>query len=221
MTVNKKQIAAYALMPQVFPRFRELITGGFSWFAYLIAHIYYAVRLIPASHPYLNAENKGKYSVRHVIAAAAKNLKFEMKYIDQLLIFGVVITGVVLLVAQIVFVLIGFLLSQASAGMFETINAESDTAFMLLDFVFGIPGFFGSCALGDDDLSNRTIAPCLAGTIPAWGAPPVFAYHAGFHSLLEFYSWSLLFVGILIFLYFIVVVLGETVRTGVPFGARF
>lgn len=221
MNIKKREIAAYALTPQVFPRFKELITGGFSWLAYLIAHIYYAVRLLPESHPYLNSDNKGKYGIKHVIAAAARNLKFELKYIDQLLIFGLIMVGIVILISQIFLVLTGFILSQASAGMFETLNPESDNAFMLLDFVFGVPGFFGSCALGTDDPANATIAPCIAGSIPAWGAAPVFAYHAGLHSMLEFYSWSLLFVGILIFLYFIVIVLGETARTGVPFGARF
>ena len=79
MQISKKEIAAYALLPQVLPRFSELLTNGFSWFAYLIAHIYYAVRLLPADHPYLKSENQGKFGLRHVVAAAANNLKWDLK----------------------------------------------------------------------------------------------------------------------------------------------
>ena len=111
-----------------------------------------------------------------------------------------------------------FVFSQANAGgLFVTPSPESDNAFMLLDYVFGVPGFYGSCALGTP--TGGTIAPC--GGIPAFGAAPVFAFHTGLHSLLEFYSWSLLFVGVLILCYFIVVIMAETATTGVPFGARF
>ena len=226
MKINKKQIAAYTLLPQVFPRFNHLVSGGFAWLAYLIAHIYYAVRLLPVSHPYLRPENKGRYGIRHVIAAAANNLRFEIKYIDQLLIFAIIVVGFVLLISQILLVIAGFIFTQANAapGLFETVNHESDAAFMLLDFVFGVPGFFESCALGSPDTGVATIAPCTGagGTPPpAFGDAPVFAYHEGLHSLLEFYSWSLLFVGILILLYFIVIIIAETASTGVPFGARF
>jgi hypothetical protein len=217
MHINKKDIAAYALLPQVFPRFKDLFASGFQWFASLVAYIYYAVRLLPAGHPYLKPENKGKYGLRHVIAAAAQNLKFDLKHVDQLLIFGVVIAGVVLLLGQVFLLIFGFVFSRAQAGLFETQFPQSDNAFMLLDYVFGVPGIFGSCALGDR--LGATIAPC--NNIPNFGDGPAFAFHAGLHSLLEFYSWSLLFVGILIFLYFIVVVTAETASTGVPFGARF
>ncbi len=222
MNINKRQVAAYTMLPGIFPRFKSLVVDGFGWLAYLIAHIYYAVRLLPQGHPYLLSENKGRYGIRLVVAAAAKNLRFELKYIDQVLIFGVILVGLVLLVSQIVLIIFGFIFSKAYAGgMFETMNPDSDNAFMLLDFVFGVPGFFGSCALGTDDPANATIAPCVAGSIPVFGAAPVYAYHAGLHSLLEFYSWSLLFVAVLIFIYFVVVIIAETASTGVPFGARF
>ncbi len=216
--INKKQVAAYALLPQVFPRFKAVIFNGFTWFAYLVAHIYYAVRLLPAGHPYLKSENQGKYGLRHVVAEAANNLKWDVKHIDQLLIFGIVITGIILLVGQILLLVGGFVFSQAFAGgLFVTSSPETDNAFMLLDYVFGVPGFFGSCALGTP--TGGTIAPCNA--IPAFGAAPVYNFHAGLHSLLEFYSWSILFVAVLIFLYFIVIIMAETASTGVPFGARF
>ncbi|MCB9963543.1 MAG: DotA/TraY family protein [Rhodospirillales bacterium] len=218
MQIYKKDIAAYVLLPQVFPRFKDLFASGFGWFAALVAYIYYSVRLLPAGHPCLRPENKGKFGLRHVIAAAAQNLKFDLRHIDQILIFATVIAGVFLLIGQVVLLVFGFLFTQAEAsGVFQTANPQTDNAFMMLDYVFGIPGFFGSCALGTP--SGSGIAPCTA--IPAFGAAPVYAFHAGLHTLLEFYSWSLLFVAVLIFLYFFVVVMAETASTGVPFGARF
>ena len=193
--INKRQIAAYALLPGVLPRMRELFGTGFGWFAFMIALVFQSARLLPHHHPYLNQKNMGKYNILHVLRAAAANIKFKWENIDQIAIFAVVVSGILLLISQIALIVFYTLFGTAHAtGLFDTVNAESDAAFMLLDFVFGVPGFYGSCALGTP--TGQTIYPC--DSIPTFGAAPVLPIHAGLHSLFEFYSWSILFVAVLI-----------------------
>ena len=236
--IKKRDIAAYALLPGVLPRMRQLFGSGFGWIAYMIALVFQATRLLPPHHPYLKTENQGQYNIIHVLRAAGANIEFKWRNIDQIAIFGVVIGGILLFIGQVLMLIFYYVLGVAHAqgvgnsagiginaggggggspGLFETINPQSDAAFMMLDYVFGIPGFFGSCALGTP--TGQTIYPCE--NIPEFGADPVLPFHAGLHSLLEFYSWSILFVAVLIFVYYVVVVAAETAQTGVPLGARF
>jgi hypothetical protein len=236
--IKKRDIAAYALLPGVLPRMRQLFGSGFSWIAYMVALVFQATRLLPPRHPYLNPKNQGQYNIINVLRAAGANIEFKWRNIDQIAIFGVVIGGIFLFIAQVLMLIFYYVLGVAHAqgvgnsagiginaggggggspGLFETINPQSDAAFMMLDYVFGIPGFFGSCALGTP--TGQTIYPCE--NIPEFGADPVLPFHAGLHSLLEFYSWSILFVAVLIFVYYVVVVAAETAQTGVPLGARF
>ena len=80
-----------------------------------------------------------------------------------------------------------------------------DVAFILLDSIFGVPGIF--CSEGGT-------CTAVQGTLPQ-------PFHIALHDLLKFYSIGLLFIGLLIFLYFVVVVVFETATTGTPFGQRF
>ena len=73
-TINAKSVAKYALLPGIIPRLKALFTSGFGGIAYIMAHIYNMVRLLPNNHPYLDAKNIDEFSVRHVIAEAANNL---------------------------------------------------------------------------------------------------------------------------------------------------
>lgn len=206
-------------MPGILPRFVSLFSRGFEWFALLVASMCASVRLLPQNHPYLQQANYGAYGVRNVLSEAYRNLVWDRKHLDQIAIFGVICLAVLLLVTQFIGLVAMAMLGASQASvLFTTPNPETDAAFMMLDYVFGIPGIYGSCALGEPTTPTH-IAPCNG--IPAFGAAIEQPFHLGLHSILEFYSWSLLFVAIIIFLYFVMVVVSETATTGVPFGARF
>lgn len=206
--INAKSVAKYVLLPGIIPRAKELGSSGFGYLAFLIAQVYMAVRILPPTHPFLQSSNIGKFGIRQVVAAAANNVQFTRSNIDQIIVFGATIVGLVLLVLQfLLFVLMVFsgkAFAQEEAGPFTNIfvteNPETDIAFMMLDYVFGIPGVFGSNAIDPD------------------GPSP---FHQGMHALFEFYNLALLLVGVLIFLYYVFVVVIETAQTGVPFGTRF
>lgn len=205
ISLSKRSVAGYIFLPRIIPRVREFFAGGFAMITLFIAIVYNMVRLLPNNHPYLLAENKGQYKLRHVIAAAADNLVFKRENFDQIIVFFAVLTGVVLLFLQFFILLYSFLLQPAAAQIFNTPNPEQDVAFLLLDRVFGVPGLFCN-ATGD--------CSALQAELP-------FAFHIALQSLFQFYSLGMLIVGIIIFLYYAVVVVGETAISGTPFGQRF
>lgn len=210
--VKAKDIVGYTVMPRIVPRVREIFTSGFGYVAFLMANIYHMVRLLPPAHAYLNPANIGKFGIRHVIAEAANHLVLKKENLDQVVVFAALLAGAVLLILQFVLLLGSLFVHQANAfGLFETAFPERDIAFMMLDHVFGVPGLFNSCV--------------ATGGICTPGGPnmPPFPYpfHFALHELFRFYSIGLLFVGILIFLYFVVVVVIETAVSGSPFGQRF
>lgn len=206
-TGKAKDILAYTVMPGIIPQIKELGRGGFGYLAYLMAVVYYSVRILPANHPYLLSDNLGKFGIRDVIAAAANNIKITKKNIDQILIFFAILCAVVILVLQIASFLFLFLTgdayAQAATGGSGAIfklpdgNAETDIAYHMMREVFGIPDMFGPLPGG------RT------------------ALHQALHMMLQFYNFAILLVAVLIFIYYVIVVVGETAQTGVPFGKRF
>tara|TARA_Y100000590_G_scaffold364315_2_gene422631 strand:+ start:10383 stop:13415 length:3033 start_codon:yes stop_codon:yes gene_type:complete len=215
--VSAKQVVKYATMPGVIPRMKRLFINSFGMIAYLLANIYGMVRLLPRDHVYLRTSNIGRYGIRHVIAEAASHLEFKRQYWDRIVIFVVLLSGIVMLCAQLVLLAAAVIFDPVWAQtvpltqIFSTPDPVSgtatsiDVAFLLLDRVFGIPGFF--CTVGDvctDILSDGR-----------------WPFHVALHGMFRFYSMGLLSVAILIFLYFIVVVVGETVTSGTPFGERF
>ncbi len=210
--VQVKKVVGYVTLPGIIPRARHLLTSGFGYIAFLMAHIYAMVRLLPPNHPYIISQNIGKFGVRHVIAEAANNLVVSRKNIDQILIFAALLVGVVILLAQFVLILYVIILKPALAGsIFETPSPSSgpmiDIAFVLLDSVFGIPKLY-----------------CNTGGIctDVLGSPQTpWPFHQALHSLFRFYSTGLLLIGSFIFLYYVVVVVGEAATTGSPFGQRF
>ncbi len=205
MEISKKKILKTALLPEVLPRLNNLFGSGFSFLPYLLAIVYQTVKILPANHPYTKPENKGKYNLREVIAAAGSEIKFTRHNIDQIIIFFGVIAALFILLIQFILLIVAFLIPGAKAsGMpdkiedfFITPNPEQDIAFRMLDLVFGVPDFFGS-----KEATNT-------------------ALHQALHSLFEFYSFSMLIVGSMIILYFAVAVVSETATSGVPFGKRF
>ncbi len=206
-----KQVVSYAVLPGVVPRIRAVFTSGFGYVAFLMAQVYGMVRLLPAGHPYLDIRNKGRFGVRHVIAEAANNLIFSRKYLDQWVIFLVILMGIVIVAVQIGLIIYAyfvqpFLLQPALAqSIFNTPQPANDIAFLLLDRVFGVPDLF--CNTGG-------VCTSVEASLP-------WPFHEALHDMFRFYSVGMLLIGVLIFLYFVVVVIGETAISGTPFGQRF
>jgi conjugal transfer/type IV secretion protein DotA/TraY len=211
--IKPQDVMRYMILPGVIPRLRDLTKNSFGWLAYLMAITYQGVRLLPAEHPYLRPSNIGRFGIRQVIAAAAHNLVLTRNNIDQIAIFITMLIGVVALFVQAALMLASFLFKPAVAlavstpfvGMFDTPNPEKDVALTMLTHVFGIPDLF--CSSGG-------ICPAINGIVPT-------PFHMGLHGLFEFYNTALLLVGVIILVYYIVIVVAETAHTGSPFGKRF
>lgn len=184
-----------------------------------MAWIYNMARLLPPGHPYLNPSSIGKFGIRHVVAAAANNLVISRRNIDQIIIFVALLIGVVVLFLQLGLMLYGLVVHPAAAGAVAplslfatpnpvgvTVGGTPDIAFNLLDRVFGVPELF--CTIGN------VCTSVMPGNVP-------WPFHVALHELLRFYSLGLLLIGVLILLYFIVVIVAETATTGHPFGHRF
>lgn len=212
-------------MPQVLPRLKELFTTGFHFLAYTIALVYSAVRLLPNNHPYCRVENMGRFGIRHVIAEAANNLKMDLKNIDQIILFVVILAGLLIGAFQIV-LLFGALFAGGAiaqtnfAGFFITPNPEQDLALMMLDMVFGID-IFGSCVSSGAACLDTEGDPIesliyLTGHV---GWP--YNTHKALHQMLQIYNTGLLVVGAMITAYFCATVVLETAQSGTPFGKRF
>ncbi len=208
--IRAKDVIAYATMPRVVPRIRDFFASGFGYVAFLMAQVFSIVRLLPEGHPYLIPANVGRYGFHHVIAQAAKNLQFSFKTIDQIIVFFAMLTGIVMLIVQMVLFLYASLISPVLAvTMFNTEFPQTDIAFNLLDEIFGVPGIY--CSL---------LPPVNCTDYSAANALPL-PFHQALHGLFKFYSTGLLLIAVLIFLYFLVVVIVETAATGTPFGQRF
>ncbi|MFP4098329.1 MAG: DotA/TraY family protein [Alphaproteobacteria bacterium] len=126
-----------------------------------------------------------------------------------------------------------------------------DLAYMMLDMVFGVPfpgetgvgviGFFESCVSTDvrclnslppEDINELEdfLEGALGGANNVGAMYPLatnahasfpFPFHEGLHQIFRFYSTGLLVIAVMMGLYFVVTVVGETSQTGTPFGKRF
>lgn len=195
------------LLPGIIPRVKDLYESGFGWVAHMMAMVYASVRLLPANHPYLDPKNIGRFGIRHVISQAANNLVFKKENIDQIFIFMALLAGFGIFALQFILLFFGFVIQPVLAAtasdpgsLFATPDPTNDIAFMMLDKVFAVPDFFGS-------KYN-----------PAGDIPP---FNQGLHSLFRFYNSAMLLVAVLVFIYYIFILVGETAQTGTPFGRRF
>ena len=227
MNLTAKRALKYAFLPQVAPRMHGLFGSGFVFIAFLIAQIFASLNLLPKNHPYLNAANTGRFNIRHTVYEAWRHLRFDLKHIDQVLMFFVVLAGLGILVLQVAMLFVGiFTMSSAMAldlgadfeNMFITANPTNDIAFILLDRVFGIEGLYNSCV--------ATGVPCFEDTPynrQNLVVDPVFPtpFHLGFHQMLAAYSYGMIVVAGVIIMYFVITVIGETAQSGTPFGHRF
>ncbi len=228
LSISKRSVLKYTLLPGVFPRMREFGAEGFSYFAYFVALVYRAVRLLPETHPFLRPANIGRFGVRHVIGEAANHLVLKKENADQIIIFVALLFGLLILVLQVVSFFVAVLIPEAMAaampntfsGFFLTPSPRQDIAFILLDRVFGVPKIFGSCvSLGGGCLGTKPDGT-LGGVVPVPATFP-WPFHDALHVMFQFYSVALLIVAVMIFLYFVVAITAETAQTGTPFGKRF
>lgn len=218
MNEANKKIIRYFTLPQVMPRLRSFMSSGLGYIAFYMALVYRAAGLIPAGHPYLNTANIDRFGVRHVIGEAHRRLRWDRQHIDQIIIFWLILTGLVIMCAQFALLALTMVTTAAHAGLpdvgnwadfFVTDAPEHDVAFVLLDRVFGVPDFFGSCV----DIGSA----CYNST----NADMPYPFHDALRAVFQFYSIGLLVIAALIFLYFVAAIAVETAQTGTPFGKRF
>ncbi len=208
--LSTKGVVKYLVMPGILPRVKKIVETSFSYFAFLLALTYSALRLIPENHAFANPANMGRYGIGHVVAEAANNIVVDKRNTDKIILFFATLIGIALLFLQFVALVLTVFSSDAWAGttveqinaLFITTQPEKDIAFSILDQVFAVPGIFGS-----------KYAPASQSEIPL--------INAGLHKMYQMYSYAILFVGVIVFLYYMLVVAFETAQTGVPFGRRF
>lgn len=200
-------VLKYTMMPEILPRIRRL-GFHFGHFAYLLALVFSSARLIPASHPVLNAANIGRFGVRQVIAIAANNLTWSKKNIDQIAIFIAIVIGLIMLVIQAAFIgfmaLTGTANAQTADSFFTSPNPAEDPILIFLAQVFGnLDGFWGTQYTSANAPGSST------------------AIHEGVRQVLSLYSMATMVIAVIIVLYYILTVIGEAAKTGTPFGQRF
>ncbi|MCK5384077.1 MAG: DotA/TraY family protein [Alphaproteobacteria bacterium] len=168
-----KDLFRYVALPEVMPRLRTLLFGGFGYIPFFIAVVYQMVGLLPRNHPYIMQRNIGRFGIRHVLAEAANNITFSLKNIDQIVLYVAVLAGIIIFLIQLLALGSIFILQPAVAlpvnfsGFFvvPAANRPHDISYMMLDMVFGVPhpsllntGFFESC------VSTNTVCQQSDGT---------------------------------------------------------
>lgn len=223
MNVSKKKILQYTLLPEFIPRIRELFGSGFYHVAIMIAVLFGSVGLLPRDHPYLQAKNFGKFSIRQAIAQAGSNLKYDLKHIDQVILFYTILLGLILIFFQVLVFTISMLVNPAIAGIgdffltpsqFTNAGPAQDIAMILLDRIFGTIGIFDSC------ISTSEICVDNQGNNISSDFSYPYPLHIALHQILLYYSMGISVVASIIILYYITTIVAETSVTGTPFGAR-
>ena len=230
----------YALLPGFLPRILTLFTSGFGTFAFYIANIFGAVRILPYNHPYLQPQNYQKFGLISVLAEGARNVSWDMKHKDQVAAYLIILTAFVTLLMQFL-LLVGVFLTQSAFAApndliqdvdaadgfrfifephFVTGDMSQDYALRLLDLVFGLQmpgastdGFFNSC------ISTAVACQDFEGTaLPDYDWPQ--ARHAGFHSMIHFYNYTIIALAFVILFYYVVTMAAETTVHGTFWGQR-
>lgn len=223
LNINAKSVLKYTLLPGILPRAKELGTSGFGYLAFLFACVYQTVRILPANHPFVNPKNIGTFSIVQVIAAAANNVQVNRRNIDQIVVFAALLVAVILMFLQFILLILALVTGKAFAqtgsngaftSIFLTKNPQTDIAFLMLDYVFGIPAIGGA---GGESFFGSNALQSSSGNVAGGPSP----FQLGMHALFNFYNLAILLVAVLIFMYYIFVVVIETAKTGVPFGQRF
>lgn len=236
-TLSTGKILKYTLLPGFLPRLHAFFATGFMHVTYTIAIVYHSVRLLPDGHPYLNPANMGRFGIRHVVAEAANNLVLNRRNIDQVIVFFAILAGVVMLLLQVILLIMAVMAPPAFAAVAPIVNTlnnilgvesmyghggnlgngEQDIAFIVLDRVFGLGSrIYGSCV--------SLQIPCMGlngQQIGNIGGPYPWPMHRALHTLFHYYSIGIFMVGVIVILYFVTTIIGETAVNGTPFGQRF
>ncbi len=218
--ITAGKVLKVSLLPGIVPRTRRLMGGGFNYISFYMAQLFAVVGLLPRFHPYLQYANFGRFGIGHVTNEAWRNIVQGQRRLDQVVIFGLIILGLVILFVQFCF--LGVLLVSQSAhaaglpldGFLNTPDPEEDLAFVMMDSVFGLPDFFNSCVAQGIECFVDNPHPIQPGPYPT-------PFHEGLRAMLQIYSIGLLAIAMIIFCYFCVAVAIETAEHGTPFGRRF
>jgi conjugal transfer/type IV secretion protein DotA/TraY len=161
-SITLGDVLRYTLLPGLIPRIFALFNTGFSSFAFFIALVYRAVRLLPDTHPFLNPQNIGKYGIGAVLSETIRYIKFNryqlgQKNIDQIIVFIVVLLAIALLILQFIGLLLSFLIPTAMAFSFPG-GASFSNPFSMFDTpqiytTHPLAGPGVSMSLGSHDLS--------------------------------------------------------------------
>lgn len=242
MQVSGGSFIKYAMFPGIIPRIKHVFATGFSFMASVMAAIYFNIGLLPRTHPYVNSENYGRFGVRHVIAEAGRNLEYSRQNIDQVVLYFTLLVGILLLCLQVGLFAVSLLTlpvfaSNWGLGFWEVFGTlphspQQDFAFIVLDRVFGVmtqsgtgggTGFFQSCysntAVNCLDANGNAVDASGNQLVPTPSSFPT-PLQLAVQGLLYFYALGLSVVALIIILYYVIAIVGETVVTGTPFGKR-
>src|SRR5688572_25023336 len=122
MGIPVGRVLKYSLLPGIIPRTVDFVSSGFSHIAVFIACVFCTVRLLPPSHPYLNPANTGRFGIRHVLGEARKNLVFDKRNIDQVLIYYIILLGFAIIFLQILLLVAALTVKIALAGPPATVG---------------------------------------------------------------------------------------------------
>lgn len=199
MATQAKSIFRYCFSTEIASRIKST-TQRVRLIPLSVAFILIAAGLLPRN--YLKTAPAGEWRLTTMLSAAADRIKWQRSDIDRILIFSAVVLALIILVLQTVVILVSIAIGDAHAsGQMFSIGpdaARHDIVLIFLDQIFGVPGVFNT------------------GT-PAVGSP----VHTGIHALLGFYSRAMMIIAVIIVLYYVVAVVGESAQSGTPFGRRF
>lgn len=223
---RKRKVVGYFLLPGVLPRVWGLFSSGFSQLSLMMAVIYRNIGLLPEGHPYLKSINYGKYGIRHVIAEASSNVVYDRQNIDKILVHFLIMAGVVMLLIQVLLLTLSLFSLPVFASVWTNTflstpsGPDQDLAFIVLDRVFGVMdfngvgGFFESC--------YSTAVACLDSRNNVIPTPAGFPdpFHRALHQFFGFYTLGIAFLSMVVVIYYVIAIVGESITSGRPFGKR-
>lgn len=209
INISTGAVLGYMFSPQLGRRIKNLSLNT-QWIALMLASIFQMIRLLPTDLSSTALKDTKNLTIRGVMAQAANNVNFNIRHSDQVIIYCLVLVGFVLLAMQ--FAILAFVMTTNLAhaqlqfmGFFQAplgANLTNDIAFGMLDQVFGIPGLYGT-----------KYDPIALG-----GIPP---FTRALQSTFYFYNFAMSTVASFLVIYFLFVVVIETIEDGTPFGKRF
>lgn len=207
----------------------------FSALAALMLDVLAAAALVPLNHPYRTIASQGTFGVVDVLRLAARHIKWDLKHIDQVIVFFGLITAFITMVCFVLTAVVHLAFPPVSAmnvsdylpnlmgniyKYTSTPNPGKDVALMLLDHTLGIKGdmksgsFFGSdiphmCQGGA--VEEKVNPGCIKGAFPS-------AFNSATLALLQFYSTAIFMFAVLFFLYLMSTIVIDVAIKGKPVG---